>query len=84
MSGQRRTFRREGEAQRREDLVAAALDCIAEGGPLGATVRAIAERAGVTPGLIRHYFNTKEDLISAAYSALMTGMTSLRDKLRRV
>ncbi len=75
MTGQRRSFRREGEAQRRDDLIAAALDCIATGGPSGATVRAIADRAGVTPGLIRHYFTSKEDLISAAYSRLMTGMT---------
>ena len=75
MAGQRRTFRREGEAQRRDGLIAAALDCIADGGPGGATVRAIADRAGVTPGLIRHYFSTKEELLTAAYDRLMTRMT---------
>ncbi|HHX90811.1 MAG TPA: TetR family transcriptional regulator, partial [Paracoccus sp.] len=51
------------------------LDCIAEGGPQAATVRAIALKAGVTQGLIRHYFATKEELIAAAHEALMTGLT---------
>ncbi|MGB8812552.1 MAG: TetR family transcriptional regulator C-terminal domain-containing protein [Paracoccaceae bacterium] len=53
----------------------AALELISEGGQTAATVRAIADRAGVTPGLIRHYFQTKEDLTRAAYQAVMEGMT---------
>ncbi|MCW1933468.1 TetR/AcrR family transcriptional regulator [Pararhodobacter zhoushanensis] len=32
-------------------------------------------RAGVTPGLIRHYFDTKEDLVAAAHETLMNGLT---------
>ncbi|PZR00381.1 MAG: TetR family transcriptional regulator [Cereibacter sphaeroides] len=75
MTGERRKFRREGEELRRDALIAAALQLIGEGGPQAATVRAIAERAGVTAGLIRHYFNTKEDLTRAAYTALMDRMT---------
>ena len=71
----RRSFTREGGAQRREDLIAATLDAIAAAGTAGATVRMIARRAGVTPGLIRHYFNTKNDLITAAYGRLMDDMT---------
>jgi TetR/AcrR family transcriptional regulator, transcriptional repressor of bet genes len=75
MNAARRTFRREGEEARRAALISAALDCIAQGGPQSATTRAMADRAGVTPGLIRHYFATKEDLISAAFEALMTRLT---------
>ena len=71
----RRSFTREGGAQRREDLIAATLDSIAAAGTAGATVRMIARRAGVTPGLIRHYFHTKNDLITAAYGRLMDDMT---------
>lgn len=71
----RRTYRREPEEKRREALITAAQDLIAEGGPKAATVRAIAERAGVTAGLIRHYFTSKEDLSQAAYRALMDRMT---------
>jgi TetR/AcrR family transcriptional regulator, transcriptional repressor of bet genes len=49
---------------------------VAEGGPEAATVRAIAARAGVTAGLIRHYFQTKDELTRAAYRSLMDGMTA--------
>jgi Bacterial regulatory proteins, tetR family. len=72
---QRRPFQRVGEETRRAALIEATLDLIAEGGPQAATVRAIALRAGVTPGLIRHYFATKEDLVAAAHESLMTELT---------
>ena len=72
----RRPYRRESEERRRDDLIAAALDLVSEGGPQAATVRAIAQRAGVTAGLIRHYFSTKEDLTRAAYRRLMDRMTA--------
>lgn len=71
----RRTFKREGEEARRAALIDATLDCIAEGGPQAATVRAIAVKAGVTPGLIKHYFDSKEDLVAAAHETLMTRLT---------
>ena len=74
MRGERRKFTREGEERRREALIAAALELIAEGGAATATVRAIAERAGVTPGLIRHYFTSKEDLTREAYRNVMQAM----------
>lgn len=72
----RRPYRRESEERRRDDLIAAALDLVSEGGPQAATVRAIAKRAGVTAGLIRHYFASKEDLTRAAYRRLMDRMTA--------
>ncbi len=72
----RRPYRRESEERRREDLIVAALDLVAEGGLHAATVRAIADRAGVTPGLIRHYFTSKEDLTRVAYQRLMERMTA--------
>lgn len=75
MNTERRPYRRESEETRRDALIAAALDLVAEGGAEAATVRAIAERAGVTPGLIRHYFSSKEDLTRAAYRRLMERMT---------
>lgn len=76
MTGERRKFTREGEERRREALVSATLDLVAEGGVAAATVRAIADRAGVTPGLIRHYFAGKDHLTRAAYRALMDRMTA--------
>lgn len=74
-TGERRPYKREGEEVRRDAMIAAALDLIAEGGIAAATVRAIADKAGVTPGLIRHYFKAKEDLTRAAYQTLMERMT---------
>lgn len=73
---ERRKFRREGEERRRQDLIEATLDCVAENGIEGATVRAIALRAGVTAGLIRHYFPAKEDLLQAAYATIVERMTA--------
>lgn len=72
---ERRPYRREAEDIRRDALIGAALELIAEGGAKSATVRAIADRAGVTPGLIRHYFASKEELTRAAYRRLMDRMT---------
>lgn len=71
----RRPYRRESLDKRRDALIAAALELVAEGGPQSATVRAIADRAGVTPGLIRHYFASKEVLTREAYRRLMDQMT---------
>ena len=76
MSAERRKFTRQPEETRREALVLGALELMAEGGESAATTRAIAERAGVTPGLIRHYFATKEDLTRAAFAELMARMTA--------
>ena len=73
---ERRPFRREAEDKRRDDLIAAVLDLVCEGGTDAATVRAIAERAGVTPGLIRHHFGEKDALMRAAYARLVDGMVS--------
>lgn len=77
VAGERRKFRREGEERRRDQLVAAALEIIAEKGPDAATVRTIAERAGVTQGLIRHYFTSKGDLTRAAYQSHMQRMNEV-------
>lgn len=71
----RRSYHRASETERREDLIAATLDCIAEFGIRGATVRQIATRAGVTGGLIRHYFAGKDQMLQAAYRQVMTGIT---------
>jgi AcrR family transcriptional regulator len=76
MIGERRKFKREGEERRRDALISAALELISEGGTRIATVRAIADRAGVTPGLIRHYFQSKEELTREAYRAVMERMTA--------
>ena len=71
----RRTFQRAGEAERRKDLITATLDSVSEHGLEGATVRDIAARAGVTGGLIRHYFSGKDEMVQAAYREMLASMT---------
>lgn len=71
----RRSFRRAPEGERRGDLIRATLDCVADLGLQGASVREIAVRAGVTNGLIRHYFVSKDQMVYAAYRATVNGMT---------
>jgi TetR/AcrR family transcriptional regulator, transcriptional repressor of bet genes len=75
MSDLRRPYHRETVDQRRDALIQSALDLMAEGGPEAMTVRAIAARAGTTPGLIRHYFGTKDELIRCAFERFMGHMT---------
>ncbi|KIC38207.1 TetR family transcriptional regulator [Ruegeria sp. ANG-R] len=70
-----RKFTRESAEYRREALILATLDLIAEMGVRGATVREIAARANVTQGLIRHYFSSKDELVQAAYEHHMNTLT---------
>jgi AcrR family transcriptional regulator len=67
MPDTRKKFSREPAGQRKNDLIAATLRVITVSGMHAATVRSISEEADVTQGLIRHYFKTKKELISAAY-----------------
>lgn len=68
----RRTFHRAPEGERRQELITATLDTIAELGLRGATVRQIAIRAGVTAGLVRHYFASKDQMIETAYRFMLS------------
>lgn len=59
-----------GESQNRRELIlAAAAHEFAEHGYDGATMRAIAARAGVDSALLHHYFGTKSDLFTATVGA---------------
>ncbi len=71
----RRAFHRAPEGERRQDLIEATLDCIAEFGLKGATLRQIAIRAGVTAGLVRHYFDSKDQMVAEAYRAVIASLT---------
>ena len=54
-------------AARRDDLIAACLRSLAARGREGASVRRIAAEAGVSVGLIHHYFPSVDELVAAAY-----------------
>jgi AcrR family transcriptional regulator len=62
----RRRGRRPGGSDTRSELLEAARAVFAERGYDGATVRAIAERAGVDAAMVNHWFGGKEPLFVAA------------------
>ncbi len=65
--GSRRSYRREDPEKRRRDLIEATFRCLDRDGLAGTGVRAIAQEAGVSIGLIRHHFQDKDQLIAATY-----------------
>jgi len=63
----RANFVREDADVRRQSLIAACAACLAQDGAKGASVRAICRRAGVSAGLLTHYFAGIDDLVLATY-----------------
>lgn len=71
MAGQVSTqpaFRRAEPDARRASLVEACARVLAREGASGASVRAIAAEAGVSPGLVGHYFDGVDALVAATYA----------------
>jgi betaine-aldehyde dehydrogenase len=58
------------EDMRRRQLVEVTIDSLAELGYMGTTLAQIAARAGVSPGLVAHYFSDKDGLLEAAFRSL--------------
>ena len=72
-------FRRLKSDERRQMLVEATLRCLSRFGPHGTGVREICHQVDVSPGLLSHYFDSKEALI---LEALRTLTREFHDKLR--
>ncbi len=64
----RPTGRRSGDSGTRQDILRAASRAFAERGYQGASVRAIADAAGVDPALIRHFYVNKSTLFATVVS----------------
>jgi AcrR family transcriptional regulator len=62
-----------GSSGTRERLLAAARELIEEGGYAGASVAAIAERAGVAAGTLYRHFPSKAELFLEVFRAVCTG-----------
>jgi len=60
-------------AERRAALTAAFARVLARQGYAGATVVAVAEEAGVAPGLVHHHFEDKADLLRSLLDRLVAG-----------
>jgi betaine-aldehyde dehydrogenase len=73
------------EEMRRRELVEVTIDSLAEVGFVGTTLAQIAARAGVSPGLVAHYFDDKDGLLEAAFRSLARRVgTQVRARLRLV
>jgi AcrR family transcriptional regulator len=71
---------RENADVRRQSLIDAAAASLAEHGLAGTSVRSICARAGVSPGLLTHYFEGVDALIAETYRATTERVSqSLRD-----
>lgn len=83
------------EAARREQILRAARACIVALGYERATVRDVAEKAGISTGTIVHYFGDKDTMLEAAlldkvqdtgiaFRAALTGAQSAWERLERL
>lgn len=84
--------------ERRWDICAAAAKLIAQGGLEAATIRDIAAASGYSKGVIEHYFDGKDELISGALdwanhryelrvadaTAQLAGLSSLRQRITAI
>lgn len=65
-------FQRLEADERRNALIQATIRCLARIGARATSVREICAEAGVSPGLLRHYFDGKDDLVTQTYNHLTT------------
>src|SRR6202050_1671662 len=73
------------EETRRRQLVEVTIDSLAELGYVGTTLAQIAIRAGVSTGLVAHYFGDKDGLLDAAFRSLARRVgNQVRARLRQV
>lgn len=59
--------KRQQPTERRQDLLAVTVSCLARLGPRGTTGREICRQAGVSHGLLRHYFRNPDNLLLETY-----------------
>jgi AcrR family transcriptional regulator len=56
--------------QRQAQILQATLDLVAEQGLVGTTISQISKRSKAGPGVIYHYFETKEDIIHTVFQSI--------------
>ncbi len=67
MLSQQPAFTRADPDERRQSLIEATARVLGEKGAAGVSVRAICAEAGVSPGLLRHYFGGVSEAIAETY-----------------
>jgi AcrR family transcriptional regulator len=81
MQSETRTTRQQQALERREQIVETALHLFARQGFDGTSTKQIAQAAGITEGLIFHYFATKADLLTAVVETHHSFIGELRTRL---
>lgn len=66
----RRSFSKKGAEVRRQELIDATFRCLVKLGVSDTSVRTIAAEAHLSLGMVRHYFNSKDELLAATYRHL--------------
>lgn len=69
------------EAERREQILAAACTTLAETGLTGLRVSDVAKSAGVSSGTVHYYFTSKKELVNAAFEYNFTNSLQRRQWL---
>jgi betaine-aldehyde dehydrogenase len=73
------------EETRHGQLIEVTIDSLAELGYVGTTLAQIAGRAGVSTGLVAHYFGDKDGLLDAAFRSLARRVSDqVRARLRQI
>lgn len=76
----RQAFRRAEPDARRQSLIDACARTLARKGAHGTSVRSICTEAGVSAGLLRHYFAGIDDLVAETYRAVGTQVQAALDE----
>lgn len=71
--------RQEQKDARREQILDAGLDLFVRNGYHGTTSKEIAEALGISPGLMFHYFKSKDELYIELLTSLTKGMTGVAE-----
>ena len=72
--------RKSSAPQRREQIVWALYECLAERGQEKVTIKEIAAQAGLAPGVIHYYFKSKDDIIAGLAEAIVEKYSRMIDE----
>jgi AcrR family transcriptional regulator len=72
--------RKSSAPQRREQIVWALYDCLADRGQEKVTIKDIAAQAGLPSGVIHYYFKSKDDIISSLAEAIVEKYSRMIDE----
>jgi AcrR family transcriptional regulator len=65
--------------QKRRQILNAAIECFASSGYHAVSISELAEHAGISKGLLYHYFTSKSELLKFIFREIMSVMTELFD-----